>query len=44
MCDLLSPDIKKGLMAEKNSAQDKFIFFVFGTFSITFDTVFSVDF
>ena len=25
MCDLLSPDIKKGLIAEKNSAQDKFI-------------------
>ena len=44
MCDLLSPDIKKGLMAEKNSVQDKFIFFVFVTFSITFDTVFSVDF
>ena len=44
MCDLLSPDIKKGLMAEKNYAQDKFIFFVFGTFYMTFDTVFSVDF
>ena len=25
MCNLLSPDIKKGLIAEKNSAQDKFI-------------------
>ena len=25
MCDLLSPDIKKGLIAEKNSAQNKFI-------------------
>ena len=25
MCDLLSPDIKKGLIIEKNSAQDKFI-------------------
>ena len=25
MCDLLSPDIKKGLIAEKTSAQDKFI-------------------
>ena len=24
-CDPLSPDIKKGLIAEKNSAQDKFI-------------------
>ena len=24
MCDLLSPDIKKGLIAEKNSAQEKF--------------------
>ena len=44
MCDLLSPDIKKGLMAEKKYAQDKFIFVVFGTFSMTFNTVFSVDF
>ena len=44
MCDLMSPDIKKGLMAEKKYAQDKFIFAVFGTFSMTFNTVFSVDF